>query len=156
MIQYSLRCEDGHVFDSWFQSASAFETLKASGHLTCAVCGTAKVEKAIMAPRVVAARKKSVPQVVPAVESPATSQPQPMATAPDAEVREKLEQMKREVEANSDYVGDRFAQEARAMHLGEAEERSIYGEANADEAKSLIEDGVPVLPLPFRPTRKTN
>jgi len=147
MIQYSLRCEDGHIFDSWFQSASAFDSLKKTGHVTCALCGSAQVEKAIMAPRVRASRNKAV--------DPA-EQNKPMVAAPGSDMQKTLEDMKRKVEESSDYVGENFAKEARSMHLGEAPERSIYGQANAEDAKSLIEDGVPVLPLPFMPTRKTN
>ncbi len=147
MIQYSLRCEDGHTFDSWFQSASAFDSLKKTGHVTCALCGSAKVEKAIMAPRVRASRNQAA--------DPA-EQNKPMVAAPGSDMQKTLEDMKRKVEESSDYVGENFAKEARSMHLGEAPERPIYGQANAEDAKSLIEDGVPVLPLPFMPTRKTN
>lgn len=147
MIQYSLKCEDGHAFDSWFQSASAFDSLKKTGHINCVVCGTSNVEKAIMAPRVTASRKK-------AKEPDAKPQAMVASTKPDAQP--DLAEMKRKIEANSDYVGENFASEARSMHLGDAPERSIYGQANVEEAKSLIEDGVPVLPLPFMPTRKTN
>ena len=153
MIQYSLKCDAGHSFDSWFQSASAFETLKKSGLLECAHCGSSTVDKAIMAPRVTSARKKAAmpdPQNLPA------EQPQTMAATTDPAMQEAIQQMRQQVEASSDYVGDNFASEARSMHLGDTPERSIYGQANAQEAKSLIEDGVPVLPLPFTPTRKTN
>ena len=147
MIQYSLKCEDGHAFDSWFQSASAFDSLKKAGHISCVVCGSSKVEKAIMAPRVTASRKKATaPDGKPQTTAPSTGQ----------DVQPDLAEMKRKIEENSDYVGENFASEARSMHLGDAPERSIYGQANAEEAKALIEDGVPVLPLPFMPTRKTN
>lgn len=147
MIQYSLKCEDGHAFDSWFQSASAFDSLKKAGHISCVVCGSSKVEKAIMAPRVTASRKKATaPEAKPQTTAPSTGQ----------DVQPDLAEMKRKIEENSDYVGENFASEARSMHLGDAPERSIYGQANAEEAKALIEDGVPVLPLPFMPTRKTN
>lgn len=147
MIQYTLKCEDGHVFDSWFQSASSYDALKKAGHVSCAACGTQNVDKAIMAPRVTASRNKAV---IP------ENRKTPMASAPEPDVQKALEDMKRKVEETSDYVGENFAKEARSMHLGDAPERSIYGQANAEEAKSLIEDGVPVLPLPFTPTRKTN
>lgn len=155
MIQYALKCDQGHSFESWFQSSAAFEKLRGAGHVTCAFCGSADVQKAIMAPRVTASRDK------PATESKGRDTPVPargaqLATMPDADMRRMMDKMRAHVEENSDYVGDRFASEARAMHLGDAPERSIYGEARADEAKSLIEDGVPVMPLPFTPTRKTN
>lgn len=145
MIQYTLKCAKGHQFDSWFQSADRYEELRAAGHVTCAVCGSAEVEKAMMAPRIRPARDKG--ETLPA---------QPVATAPDADMQAALEKMRREVETKSEYVGGKFASEARAMHLGDAPERAIYGEARPDEAKSLIEDGVPVLPLPFRPTKSVN
>ncbi len=156
MINYSLKCEDGHSFDSWFQSASAFEALKAGGHLSCAVCGSGKVSKALMTPRVTAARDKatSVPEAKPELATPMAAVPQGNSV-PD-EMRAALEQVKAQVEANSDYVGDSFASEARAMHLGEVPERPIYGEARPQDAKSLVEDGIPVMPLPFMPTKRTN
>ncbi|MFK7876216.1 MAG: DUF1178 family protein [Paracoccaceae bacterium] len=144
MIKYTLKCDQGHSFESWFQSAAAFDTLKSAGHLACSTCGSSQVEKAIMAPRVRAARDEvSVPKAT-------------HVAGQDADVQKSLEEMKRTVEENSDYVGDKFASEARSMHLGDTPERAIYGQANAAEAKSLIEDGIPVLPLPFTPTRKTN
>lgn len=149
MIQYSLKCAEGHRFDSWFQSASAFDTLARSGHLSCAVCGTAQVEKAIMAPRVSTAESKPAPQEAPPAAEGALS-------APRSEAEQALAALRKHVEANSDYVGKDFAAQARAMHLGEAEHRPIWGEARGDEAKALIDDGVPVAPLPFVPSRKTN
>lgn len=127
MIRYALKCREGHAFESWFQSAAAFETLARAGHVTCAVCGGAEVSKALMAPRVAA----------------------------EPEAREgAIAQMRKHVEENATYVGGKFAQEARAMHEGTSPETSIYGEASAAEARALLEDGVPVLPLPFRPKQK--
>ncbi|MBE1283201.1 MAG: DUF1178 family protein [Rhodobacteraceae bacterium] len=159
MIQYALKCAEGHCFDSWFQSASAFDKLAAAGMVTCAVCGSTKVEKAIMTPRVRPARSAAsqvgepAPEPTPQVETPV---PAPSLSEPAGEAEQALAEMRRKVEANSDYVGDKFVSEARAMHLGDAPERSIYGEAKPDEAKALIEEGVPVMPLPFMPNRKTN
>ncbi|MEO9781124.1 MAG: DUF1178 family protein [Sedimentitalea sp.] len=141
MIQYALKCAEGHSFDSWFQSASAFDKLMQSGMISCAVCGGTDVEKAIMAPSVRNARKDK--------DARALSTPANPAEQALAELRKKIEK-------NSDYVGMNFAAEARAMHEGTAPERSIYGEAKADEARKLVEDGVPVAPLPFTPNRKTN
>ncbi len=146
MIQYTLKCSKGHTFDSWFQSASAFEKLVETGMVSCAICGTQEVEKAIMAPRVRTARGAAEE---PAAEHKPLSQP---ASPEEA----ALAQLKEHVEQNSDYVGMNFASEARAMHDGDTPARPIHGEAKLDEAKKLIEDGVPVAPLPFRPTRKTN
>jgi hypothetical protein len=150
MISYTLKCSDGHRFESWFQSAAAFDSLKAAGHLSCAICGSGAVDKAIMAPAVTAARNKAAP--LPA-QTAAT-----VPAAPDMpeDVRRALEKLKRHVEANSDYVGTAFARQARDMHLGDIPERPIYGEVTPKDAKALLEDGVPVMPLPFTPTKKAN
>lgn len=156
MIHYSLKCSCGHQFDSWFQSASAFDKLRQAGMVNCDVCGSSKVEKAIMAPRVRPARSAAVkPASEHATADAAPTSPAPLsASASPAE--QALAELRKQVESNSDYVGESFAEEARAMHTGDAPERSIYGEAKPDEAKSLIEDGIPVIPLPFRPGRKSN
>lgn len=145
MIQYSLKCVEGHQFDSWFQSAVAFDKLQAAGHVSCAVCGSDEVAKALMAPRVSHGEKPAQPET-----------PQGPLSAPAHPAEQALARLRAHVEANSDYVGSRFAQEARAMHLGEAPERPIWGEARQEEARALIEDGIPVAPLPFTPTRKSN
>ncbi|SEP72729.1 DUF1178 family protein [Thalassovita taeanensis] len=142
MIQFSLKCSNDHQFDSWFQSGAAFDKLISAGLVTCATCGTDRVEKAIMAPRVNAARDAAAPP------------PSLRATPTPAE--QALTEMKRKIEANSEYVGMNFATEARAMHDGDTPERAIYGEAKPEEARKLIEDGVPVTPLPFLPGRKSN
>lgn len=139
MIQYSLKCADGHQFDSWFQSAAAFDKLSSAGHVSCAVCGGTRVEKALMAPRV--------------SQKPASDAP---LSQPRSAAEQAITAFKQHVEKNSTYVGGKFAAEARAMHLGEAPERPIWGEAKPDEAKALIEDGIPVAPLPFTPSRKSN
>lgn len=161
MIQYTLRCDQGHSFDSWFKSSEAFDTLTASGHVSCAICGSHEVAKAMMSPRVTTARGTGTGKPAPGAPSPQTAPAarpgaQRMTMGADPEVQRAVEALRRRVEAQSDYVGDRFAREARAMHLGEAPERPIYGEATASEARGLVEDGVPVLPLPFMPSRKTN
>ncbi len=154
MIQYSLKCPDGHQFDSWFQSADAFDKLHRAGLVTCAICGCGDVEKAIMAPRVRPARSAATPTEPPQPKPDKTSET-PLS-APASAAEQALAELKKQVEANSDYVGENFAKEARAIHTGDAPERAIYGEANLEEAKGLIEDGVPVAALPFRPGRKTN
>ncbi len=137
MIHYDLVCDQGHGFDSWFQSSARFDDLRAAGHVSCAICGSAAVEKALMAP-VVASK------AVPALNAPRDGQEAALAA------------LRAKVEAGSEYVGMNFAAQARAMHTGDAPERAIYGEARADEARSLIADGVPVMPLPFMPTRKAH
>jgi hypothetical protein len=145
MIRYAIKCSADHSFDSWFQSAAAFEALKVAGHVSCPICGSTEVGKGLMAP----ALRRSETAAVPAV-------PDRPLEAPGTDVEAALAALRRQIEANSDYVGLNFAAEARRIHAGEAPERSIYGQARADEARALIEDGVPVAPLPFVPGRKTN
>jgi hypothetical protein len=135
MINFTLHCDADHRFDSWFQSAAAFEGLQKAGHLSCPTCGSGKVDKALMAPAV---------------------RPGHALRTPGNEQETALAALRAKVEANSEYVGMNFVAEARAMHDGDAPERSIYGEARADQAIKLLEDGIPVAPLPFMPTRKAN
>lgn len=146
MIRYSLQCGKGHGFDSWFQNADAFDALARAGQLACPVCGDAAVEKGLMAPAVAPARKAEAAQAA----------GKQGLTAPTSELEEALAEIRRRVEADSEYVGMNFVAEARAMHEGEAPERSIYGEARPEEARKLLEEGVPVAPLPFLPSRKAN
>ncbi|SLN57720.1 hypothetical protein PSA7680_03031 [Pseudoruegeria aquimaris] len=163
MIRYALKCENDHGFESWFQSADAFDKLQAAGMVACPECGTASVSKALMAPPVRPSRKAAGAAQPAAAPTP---HPQgghvPVAAGPHAprltpeQRAEALKALRRQIEANSEYVGTSFAREARKMHLGEAPERSIYGEASLRDAKELLEDGIPVAPLPFLPTRKTN
>ncbi|MDD9722550.1 DUF1178 family protein [Sulfitobacter sp. PR48] len=149
MISYTLKCKAGHSFDSWFQSAAAFEKLVAARQVTCVECGSHEVTKAVMAPRL-----SKRPQTSETDQLAPEAGDTPMLSVPSTEVQQALAELRRKVEANSDYVGERFTQEARAMHLGEKPTRSIYGEARLDQARSLIEDGVPLMPLPFRPKQK--
>ena len=144
MIRYSLKCDAGHGFDSWFKGAEAFSTLLAAGQVVCPVCGLAAVEKELMAPAVRPARK--------AAAAPA----RPDLSAPASELEEKIAALRRQIEENSEYVGMNFAAEARAIHAGDAPERVIHGEAKPDEARAMIEEGLPVAPLPFLPARKVN
>ncbi|MBM2321312.1 MULTISPECIES: DUF1178 family protein [Marivita] len=144
MIQFTLKCANDHHFESWFQSGIAFDKLLASGMVSCSVCGTTDVNKAMMAPRVSTAEK--------APSTPA----KPKLTEPANPAEQALSEFKKYVEKNSDYVGRDFAKEARAIHSGDAPERPIWGETRGDEAKKLIDDGVPIAPLPFTPTRKSN
>lgn len=140
MISYSLKCDNDHTFDSWFASADAFDKLSGADMVTCNICGSTKVQKAIMAPHVSTGKAAETTPLM----------------APDDHTARAIQEMRKKIEANSDYVGKNFAAEARKMHLGDAPERSIYGEAKPEEAKSLIEDGINVVPLPFMPNRKTN
>jgi len=137
MICFALKCTRDHRFESWFQSSIAFDELLAQGLVTCPECDSNKVEKSIMAPRVQAGRG-------------------PDLTTPENDNAKALHDLRKKVEAESEYVGMQFATEARAIHDGDAPERAIYGEAKPEEALKLVEDGVKVTPLPFLPTRKTN
>ncbi|NDW52920.1 DUF1178 family protein [Aliiroseovarius sp. PrR006] len=162
MIRYALKCDQNHKFESWFQNADAFDALTAAGHVACPDCGSTKVAKSLMAPKVRPARNaaaKPEAQETPPVPTAAPSTPAPHVAPPpevQAEIEAEIAKLRAKVEAESDYVGEDFAEEARAMHLGEAPERAIYGETKLEDAKELIEDGVPVMPLPFTPTRKVN
>ena len=143
MIRYTLKCDEGHSFESWFQSSEAYEALAKAGHLSCAVCGSTDVSKTLMAPKVKTSPDKSEEMT-------------PVLHNPQSEVEKAMAELRQKVEETSDYVGEKFTDEARAMHLGEKPERAIYGEARPDQAKSLIDDGVPLMPLPFRPKQKSN
>jgi hypothetical protein len=165
MIRYALNCGNGHQFESWFQNATAFDKQQKRGLVTCPVCGSAKVEKAIMAPRLgradavaeVGALKASspptpapgadvpVPPVAPGKSAVAMMPPQ------ERELRQKLKELRDHVTKNASYVGARFPEEARKMHYGEIEHRSIYGEASPEEAKALHEEGIEFHPLPILP-----
>ncbi len=155
MIRYALCCERGHAFESWFQSSSAYETQEKRKLVNCPVCGSAKVERAIMAPQIVS--KKGRDSAVPAPAGPATSTDvttptsTPLLMAQERELRAKLRELRDHIVKNADNVGERFPNEARKMHYGDIEHRPIYGEASPDEARALIEEGVEVSPLPVLP-----
>ena len=142
MIRYNLRCERGHSFESWFQSSAAYDSQVKRKLVTCAVCGSAKVEKAIMAPQIAGSKKRGTP----ASEDSPTSMPAMMAE--DREMRAELRELHDHLVKNADNVGGQFPNEARKMHYGDIEHRPIYGEASPEEAKSLIEEGVEVGSLP--------
>ncbi|SFV36949.1 hypothetical protein SAMN05216456_2672 [Devosia crocina] len=134
MIQYTLQCSQGHRYDAWFKNAAAYDEQKARGLIACAQCGGAEVEKAPMAPAVARTDGERVKL---------------SAAHPDAQkFREMLRHYRQTVMSQADYVGDRFAEEARKIHFEEAEARGIYGEATRDEVAGLIDDGVDFLPLP--------
>jgi hypothetical protein len=149
MIRYNLRCEGGHAFESWFQSSSAYDSQVRRKLVTCPTCGTANVEKAIMAPQI--ASRKGRESTAPATAQPAAGEPAPLMMARERELRAKLKELRDHIIKNADNVGDRFPNEARKMHYGDIEHRPIYGEASPDEARALIEEGVEVSPLPVLP-----
>jgi hypothetical protein len=154
MIRYSLRCERGHAFESWFQSSSAYESQEKRKLVTCPACGTAKVERAIMAPQIVSKKGRETAVTAPAAPADATaptSTSTPLLMAQERELRAKLKELRDHIVKNADNVGERFPNEARKMHYGDIEHRPIYGEASPDEARALIEEGVEVSPLPVLP-----
>ncbi|MCP1199941.1 DUF1178 family protein [Notoacmeibacter sp. MSK16QG-6] len=147
MIHYALRCVDGHQFDGWFRSSSDFDAQKQRGLLSCPHCHTASVEKTLMAPAVRSPAEKTV--------APADApQPQSVGLVPDenqAQMLKQMAKMVREMKADATDVGEKFAEEARRIHFGETDKKKIYGSAKAEDVKSLLDDGVPVLPIPDLP-----
>ena len=139
MIRYALLCEHGHAFEGWFGASADYDEQHAHGLLECPTCGARAVRKAIMAPAVSGTKAQR------------GEEPQPQA---QEMMMQAAQAVRQHVEDNFDYVGDAFASEARAIHEGRSEDRGIYGEASGGEVKKLIEDGVPVAPLPPGPPRK--
>ena len=137
MIQYSLSCENDHRFDAWFRNAAAFDEQSQRGIVTCPICSSGQVHKALMAPAV---SKKESQKVSLSAGHP-----------DQAQLRQAMRALREKVVAEADYVGDKFAEEARKIHDKEAEPRGIYGEATAEEVTGLVEDGVDFMPLPNVP-----
>ena len=165
MIRYALVCKQGHGFESWFQDSAAFEKQAKRGLVTCPQCGSAKVEKAIMAPRLSGGTKKlrapieapAAPAATPATpETPAAPTPAPVAmiSPQEREFRAKLKELRDHLTKNADNVGTKFPEEARKMHYGETEHRSIFGVASPEEAKDLSEEGIEFHPLPVLPDER--
>jgi hypothetical protein len=165
MIRYTLNCAKGHEFESWFQNSAAFDKQKKRSQVTCPLCGSAKVEKALMTPRLARAdtADRELPQLPLPVPPAPAAEPSPLPPAPpgktavamtspqERELRRKLKELRDQVTKNASYVGPRFPEEARKMHYGEIEHRSIYGEASPDDAKALHEEGIEFHPLPILP-----
>jgi hypothetical protein len=157
MIRYALVCAKGHTFESWFQSSAAYDKQAKQKLVTCPVCGTAKVEKEIMSPRLAGARKREVapaPEPVTAGEPAGEATPVAMVSPQERELRKKLKELREHLTKNADYVGPKFPEEARKMHYGEIDHRSIYGEASPEEAKKLHDEGVEFHPLPVLPDER--
>ncbi len=142
MIRYDLRCANGHGFDAWFRDSAGYDDERAAGRVQCPLCGVCDVEKALMAPAVPAkGRAESAPAA-------------PTLSAPPAHpLHQALADLRRKLESEAEYVGPRFAEEARRMHAGEVDPRAIWGEATLAEAKALAEEGAPIAPLPPLPKR---
>ena len=156
MIHYTLRCDKGHAFESWFQSSSAYESQEKRKLINCPACGSAKVERAIMAPQIVSKkgrknRDEDAPAPVAASTDVAAPASTPLMMAQERELRAKLKELRDHIVKTADNVGERFPNEARKMHYGDIEHRPIYGEASPDEARSLIDEGVEVSALPVLP-----
>ena len=157
MIVFDLKCGGGHVFEAWFGSSADHERQAARGLVACPICGDTGTAKAVMAPAV-AAKGNQTRTPAPA-EPPSAPAAAPMAAHPPQAVKAMLAalaEVQAKVEANCDYVGDRFADEARAIHHGETETRGIYGEATPEQAAALKDEGIEVAALPFRPKRIAN
>ena len=137
MIRFSLCCDQDHDFEAWFRSNDDFEQQKKRGFVECPSCGSNKVEKALMAPAVSTGRKREKIAL-------AMGEQQKKAMAEIKALAEKIKE-------NADYVGPKFAEEARKIHFGEADQRGIYGEATQEEAQGLAEDGIGFMPIPVLP-----
>jgi len=163
MIRYTLVCNKGHEFESWFANSTAYDKQAKRGLITCPLCGSAKVEKALMAPRLARADSTSTPAPAPpSSASPTKAAPAPVQPATavakispqEQEFRQKLRELRDHLVKNAENVGPRFPEEARKMHYGEAEHRSIYGIASPEDAKELHEEGIEFSPLPVLPDER--
>ena len=147
MILFELKCASDHRFEAWFRDGAAYEAQAAAGTIACPLCGDTHVGKAPMAPRIAKRRKDVEPQAQPS--QPAKSSE--AAVALPSEVRKQLGELRRVVEENCDYVGDRFAEEARRIHYGETDPRGIYGEASPGDVADLKDEGVAIHRIPWVP-----
>ncbi len=154
MIHYQLCCQADHEFDGWFKDSGNFERQAERGLISCPVCASTKVRRALMAPGI---RKKGRAPVIEAETSLPVAPPAPPPVAQHAggimpdQVRAALLKLRAEVEKNCDYVGPNFAEEARRIHKGESKPRGIYGESTEAEAEALADDGIGVAQIPWLP-----
>jgi hypothetical protein len=159
MIRYALICRQGHEFESWFQDSAAYDKQAKRGLVSCPLCGSAKVVKAIMAPRLSATAKRrskaiEAPETAPEAAPASAPAPVAMISPQEQEIRAKLKEFRDHLTKNADNVGAKFPEEARKMHYGEIEHRSIYGVASPEEAKELSEEGIEFHPLPSLPDER--
>ncbi len=148
MIVFDLKCRQDHRFQGWFRNGDAYAAQVAAGEIACPSCGDTEVEKAPMAPKLLKSRGEPAPAATPAgptAADPATQRAAEVAT----ELRRVLTQIRRQVEENCDYVGERFPEEARRIHYGETEVRAIYGEASAEQAEELRDEGIEFAAVPW-------
>lgn len=153
MIVFDLTCDKKHVFEAWFKDSATFERQSKKRLVSCAVCGSTHVRKAPMAPRISTGSEAQAPAPIAAEAAPApraTLATDPMA-AKAAELASQLRELRKQIEKNSEYVGPRFAEAARKIHYGEAEKRSIYGEASDEDARELADEGVEFARVPWLP-----
>jgi hypothetical protein len=156
MIRYTLACERRHEFESWFANSSAYDKQAKRGLVACPICGSTKVEKAIMAPRLARTDQPIDMPEAPAAPAAAPEIPAPVAmiSPQERELRTKLRELRDHLTKNAENVGRKFPDEARKMHYGDIEHRSIYGEASPQQAKELHEEGVEFHPLPVLPDER--
>ena len=158
MIVFTLRCRDGHEFETWFRDSAAYERQARRGLVTCPDCGSTEVEKAVMAPRLGRSTKSDpAPREVQREAAPETPPAPPAPAKPEqpptpAEFRRALQVLRQYVETNCENVGKGFADEARRIHRGEAKARGIYGDATPAEAEKLAEDGIEIAAIPWVPS----
>ena len=133
MIRYTLKCNKGHQFESWFSGSDSFEELKKKGHLECAICSSKKVEKSLMAPKITSGSDEKKETLI----------------STESALEKEIKALKKKIKATATDVGENFPTEARAMHYGEKEEKPIIGKTTVDEARDLAEEGVPFIPLPW-------
>jgi hypothetical protein len=155
MIKYALACDKGHSFESWFADSAAYDKQAKRGLVTCPQCGSAKVEKAIMAPRLSGTRKRGAAQEITLAPEKAQDKANVAVMSPvEQELRAKLKELREHIVKNADNVGEKFPEEARKIHYGETEHRSIYGVASIEDAKELAEEGIDVHPIPLLPDER--
>ena len=133
MIRYTLTCNNGHQFDSWFSDSGSFEILKKKGHLECAICSSKKVEKSLMAPRITTSNDEKKKTLI----------------SKQSALEKEIKALKKKIKTTATDVGENFPTEARAMHYGEKDEKPIIGKTSMDEARDLAEEGIPFIPLPW-------
>ncbi|MBT7943689.1 MAG: DUF1178 family protein [Alphaproteobacteria bacterium] len=153
MILYQLKCQRGHDFEAWFLNSATYDSQQTSGDVSCPHCGTTDVGKVPMAPHI--ARSNASTTDIEAGEAPSRATSETRAQEVAEKILGAVEGMREEVEANCDYVGDDFAEEARRIHYGETEDHDIYGETSEEEAGELEEEGVDFFRLPF-PRRRND
>jgi hypothetical protein len=171
MIVFDLKCNRGHVFEAWFNDAATYEKLRKARHISCSMCDSTKVEKALMAPRVATRKGRGTRKTedraaetrAKAAEKSVKTPAQPTAIAERyatdpqavkaAELMKQLTELRQQVEKNCDYVGENFPEEARKIHYGETEKRNIYGEASPEEASEMADEGIEFAQIPWLPRR---